>query len=584
MTKTPNLSALTRLKPLRSTPSPSPLAEPLLTGAQKRRLKRRRERSTRPERWLILFLSCLLMSGSYYCYDNPAALINQLQSRFRGTVVAANFDYDFQLLYSVYSLPNIALPLLGGVLVDRAGVRFSLLLFSTLITLGQCLFAAGGSAASMELMLIGRALFGLGGESLAVAQSALVTQWFRGKELAMALGVNLSVARLGSVVNNTLSPWAAARYGVDGALWVGAAACVVSSACAVAIDALERRLYPGDDDDEAADDAAAKPATVAPASPRTAARVAREDTGVGQVVLDALRVARGFRPSFWLLGVSCTVVYSCVLPFNNVASALLQDRDYLRVGSRWRDLANKTWVYSSSQPEPPGAPCASRRGARLPFCIALAAAESRAGLVMSEPYMMSAVLAPILGWLVDRQGGRAALALASAVVLLVVHLLLALSPLPAELVLAGLGLGYSVFAAVIWPGVAYVVEPAELGTAYGVVTSLQNFGLFASPLLVGGVLAYTRDLSPTFPYFGVELLFAAQACLGVLSALALNLDAPTRRRLNAASPEKLPSATAPAATAPPMPTLAEPEGGSGRWSGTARPVPRVPDAPSEAPI
>ena len=74
------------------------------------------------------------MSGSYYCYDNPAALINQLQSRFRGTVVAANFDYDFQLLYSVYSLPNIALPLLGGVLVDRAGVRFSLLLFSTLIT------------------------------------------------------------------------------------------------------------------------------------------------------------------------------------------------------------------------------------------------------------------------------------------------------------------------------------------------------------------------------------------------------------------------------------------------------------------
>ena len=51
-----------------------------------------------------------------------------------------------------------------------------------------------------------------------MAQSALVTQWFRGKELAMALGINLSVARLGSVVNNTLSPWAAARYGVDGAL------------------------------------------------------------------------------------------------------------------------------------------------------------------------------------------------------------------------------------------------------------------------------------------------------------------------------------------------------------------------------
>mgnify|MGYP003320108684 CR=1 FL=1 len=58
--------------------------------------------------------------SSYYCYDNPAALINQLQSRFRGTVVAANFDYDFQLLYSVYSLPNIALPPLYAALLNEA--------------------------------------------------------------------------------------------------------------------------------------------------------------------------------------------------------------------------------------------------------------------------------------------------------------------------------------------------------------------------------------------------------------------------------------------------------------------------------
>ena len=83
-------------------------------------------------------------------------------------------------------------------------------------------------------------------------------------------------------------------------------------------------------------------------------------------------------------------------------------------------------------------------------------------------YMMSALLTPGLGYLVDRHGGRAALALASSVVLLVVHLLLALTSLPAELVLAGLGLGYSVFAAVIWPGVAYVVEPQQLGTACAV--------------------------------------------------------------------------------------------------------------------
>ena len=521
------------------------------------------------------------MSG-HYCYDNPAALINQLQSRFRGTVVAANFDYDFQLLYSVYSLPNIALPLLGGVLVDRAGVRFSLLLFSTLITLGQCLFAAGGSAASMELMLIGRALFGLGGESLAVAQSALVTQWFRGKELAMALGINLSVARLGSVVNNTLSPWAAARYGVDGALWVGAAACV-SSACAVAIDALERRLYPGDDDDEAADDAAAAAATAAPASPRTAARVARE-TGVGQVILDALRVARA---SARRSGSSASRAPSCTRACSRSTTS---PPPCCRIATTSRRLA-----LARPRQQDVGllvVAAESRRARRAPRAWRAAAVLHRAGGggEPRRPRHVGAVhdvgRASSHPRLARRSPGRPRRPRAR------VGRRAPRRPPPARALaaarrahpaLAGLGLGYSVFAAVIWPGVAYVVEPAELGTAYGVVTSLQNFGLFASPLLVGGVLAYTRDLSPTFPYFGVELLFAAQACLGVLSALALNLDAPTRRRLNAASPEKLPSATAPAAP-PPPPTLAEPEGGSGRWSGTARPVPRVPDAPSEAPV
>ena len=65
------------------------------------------------------------------------------------------------------------------------------------------------------------------------------------------------------------------------------------------------------------------------------------------------------------------------------------------------------------------------------------------------------------------------------------------------MLLVGLGLGYSVFAAVIWPSVAYVVDSKALGTAYGVVTSLQNFGLFAIPLLVGAVHEATRRWQPS---------------------------------------------------------------------------------------
>ena len=55
-------------------------------------------------------------------------------------------------------------------------------------------------------MLVGRVVFGLGGESMSVAQSAIVSSWFKGKELAFALGVNLSVSRLGSVLNSNTIP------------------------------------------------------------------------------------------------------------------------------------------------------------------------------------------------------------------------------------------------------------------------------------------------------------------------------------------------------------------------------------------
>ena len=86
------------------------------------------ERSQLHVRWLVLALTSLLMTGNYYCYDNPSALYQQLKSTFDDL---PSFDYYFDLLYSVYSIPNIFLPMAGGILVDRVGVLFSLNLFFT---------------------------------------------------------------------------------------------------------------------------------------------------------------------------------------------------------------------------------------------------------------------------------------------------------------------------------------------------------------------------------------------------------------------------------------------------------------------
>lgn len=64
----------------------------------------------------------------------------------------------------------------------------------------------GGYADSFDQMLAGRVVFGMGGESMQVAQSSIISLWFKGKELAFALGLNLSIGRLGSVINGIIVP------------------------------------------------------------------------------------------------------------------------------------------------------------------------------------------------------------------------------------------------------------------------------------------------------------------------------------------------------------------------------------------
>jgi len=203
--------------------SPTTLREPFLKPAPPPVLGK----SSLPQRWLVLALASLLMIGNYYCYDNPAALLLQLREKFAGN---SRFDVCYEMFYSVYSLPNVFLPLIGGLLVDRVGVLFSLHLFALLVLLGQTLFAAATTGSSLPLMILGRAFFGLGGESISVAQNAIVTNYFAGKELALALGINLSSSRLGSVINNAVSPAVANASSVDAALWLGTAVCCLSFA------------------------------------------------------------------------------------------------------------------------------------------------------------------------------------------------------------------------------------------------------------------------------------------------------------------------------------------------------------------
>ena len=108
-------------------------------------------------------------------------------------------DPQFGLLQSIYSWPNTVLPLFGGVLIDSFGIRKSMILFMSFVALGQVIYTFGLAQQSYYLSLLGRCTFGLGGESLNVSSLAMIALWFKGKELAFAMGIVICVSRLGSV-------------------------------------------------------------------------------------------------------------------------------------------------------------------------------------------------------------------------------------------------------------------------------------------------------------------------------------------------------------------------------------------------
>jgi MFS family permease len=645
-------------------------------------------------RWPVLFLVSFLMGCNNYCYDNPAALYKPLGDSF---ATDPNFETMYDLLYSIYSVPNIFLPMAGGMLVDKIGLYFSLNLFSALIFVGQLVIAVGCSMGSLPTMLAGRFIFGLGGESISVAQSALVERWFTTGELAFALGASLSLARFGSVINNSLSPYiASATYSVAAPFWFGVLLCALALVCGGLLLLLDRHATESIRANEALDvmpspppmtrfhvspdpspmaSPIASPLPTRPARPATgtghapgqwsAAGLAAGSAGgscgcgsplaaprmgagrsagvqaganatgggmplqqqpysqpqpsqqqpskqqpsqprakpreprsrlaaccssvryaVSAVSSDVVKLPR----AFWLLTLLCAIVYGAVLPFNNIASALLLERDYFPQGSTW-DLpghfpngtdanstdasgtgasgtgASGTGASGTSRHfvfrgrPPPGVDCMRPSGQRTAFCVAQAKAQAKANLVMSEPYTLSALLTPLLGSGVDRWGGRSTLILVSASALVIVHLLLGLTQLPAEYVLLGLGLGYSIFASVVWPAIPAVVERRFLGTAYGLVTSCQNFGLFLLPLLVSLVLQSSqlpRHAIDPNPYSMVEVFFAALSACGVAAGLMLNADAPVRIALNTPGGSLATDATP--ASSPVPPRRDEPRG------------------------
>eukprot|EP00345_Euplotes_harpa_P016625 CAMPEP_0168355956 /NCGR_PEP_ID=MMETSP0213-20121227/24874_1 /TAXON_ID=151035 /ORGANISM="Euplotes harpa, Strain FSP1.4" /LENGTH=149 /DNA_ID=CAMNT_0008368295 /DNA_START=281 /DNA_END=726 /DNA_ORIENTATION=- len=118
-------------------------------------------------------------------------------------------SFKYNMLYAMYSYPNIILPFFTGVFIDKIGLSTALHILFALCIIGQGFFTIGGyteDGTGLIIALLGRTLFGIGNESLGIIQGIFVNRWFKGNELAFALAMATSVGRLGSTSNNLINP------------------------------------------------------------------------------------------------------------------------------------------------------------------------------------------------------------------------------------------------------------------------------------------------------------------------------------------------------------------------------------------
>ncbi|CDQ86919.1 unnamed protein product [Oncorhynchus mykiss] len=274
-------------------------------------------------------------------------------------------------------------------------------------------------------MEIGRFVFGIGGESLAVAQNTYAVNWFKGKELNLVFGLQLSMARLGSTVNMNIMGSVYNRVadlvGLTGhttlgvSLMIAGATCIFSLVCALVLGYLDKR----------------------------AERILnKEQGGTGEVI--KLTDVKDFPFPLWLIFIICVGYYVAIFPFIGLGQVFFIEK------------------------------------------FNFSPAEARA--INSIVYIISAPASPVLGFMVDRIGKNVIWVLCAVVTTLIAHMMLAFTFWNPWIAMSLLGLSYSLLACALWPMVAFVVPEHQLGTAYGFMQSIQNLGLALISMAAGSIL------------------------------------------------------------------------------------------------
>ena len=414
-------------------------------------------------RWLVLIFVSLAMFGNYYIYDsiNPLERIFLEQLGFSASM--------FGQLNSSYSIAAVITLLFGGYLVDRLGIRKSLLLFSTLCIVGAVLTAVRGD---FHTMVAGRAILGFGAESQIVAVTTALARWFKGKELSLAFAINLDIARFASIAADNSPTWAKFAFFPQGVnappSWQRPLVLAVIVGSTAVLGAVVYWAF--------------------------------ESYAEGRYSLgksgepDKLSFAEGlkFNRSYWYVVALCFTFYAGIFPFRTFAIDLFTSKILSQMGATTNSIA------------------------------AFASAQRLAGSFNSIIPAAAMIATPIFGFISDKVGKRATFMVIGSFLMMPVYLMIVYGNIPLAVPVAMLGIAFALIPAVMWPSVAYIVNEHRLGSAYALMGLIQQIG-FA---IFNEAIGKANDISHAGPdnFHGYALgmwIFSILGFLALFFALLL---------------------------------------------------------------
>lgn len=432
-------------------------------------------------RWTALILIASMMFFAYMFVDVMSPLQSLLETDLGWSPEAFGNYAGAEYMLNVFGFL-----ILAGIILDKMGVRFTGTLSASLMVGGAViklyaispLFIGSGfdqwlsswwtaMPGSAKLAALGFMIFGCGCEMAGITVSKAIARWFEGKEMALAMGCEMALARLGVFAVLSLSPRLSTWLGGDPSVVVPVAFCtallLIGLICFIVFTFMDSRL-----DRESGTGSAA-------ADPEEEFRL----SDVGGLFSSKL---------FWIIALLCVLYYSAIFPFQRFGTNMLQcnlgiDETAAADILRWFPIGALILT-------PPLGYFLDKFGKGATMLIL-------GSLLLIGCHLIFALVLP--------SAQSKALALVTILVL---------------------GVSFALVPAALWPSVPKVMDKRFLGSAYSLIFWVQNIGLFGVPILFGKVLAagnqgVTNPLD--YDYTNPELMFAGFGVLALIFALWLKL-------------------------------------------------------------